>query len=381
MKLQRSPGLPRGFRLDPEYNSTPVLLRPLGLLSGAIATQAIATGRARALAGGPLAFTQIEIFLASDGGEEVEMVMASISEVEEWAVSEGESVTAAVAAQIQALSVPRGSFAGLDMNQPRIMGVINVTPDSFYDGGRLSTSDAAVDHGHALIAAGADILDIGGESTRPGSDAVTEAAELDRILPVIDRLAGTGAVISVDTRRPAVMREACAAGATIINDICALTEPGALEAAAETGAAVMLMHMQGAPASMQEAPSYDHAPYETAQFLSRRIKTCEAAGMETSMIAVDPGIGFGKTLAHNLEILEALPLYHALGCALALGVSRKSFIGAITGIDDSDDRLPGTLAAVGHGAAQGVQIHRVHDVAEAQQAVAVMRAIAESGGK
>jgi dihydropteroate synthase len=328
-----------------------------------------------------LAFTQIEIFLASDGGEEVEMVMASISEVEEWAVSEGESVTAAVAAQIQALSVPRGSFAGLDMNQPRIMGVINVTPDRFYDGGRLSTSDAAVDHGHALIAAGADILDIGGESTRPGSDAVTEAAELDRILPVIDRLAGTGAVISVDTRRPAVMREACAAGATIINDICALTEPGALEAAAETGAAVMLMHMQGAPASMQEAPSYDHAPYETAQFLSRRIKTCEAAGMETSMIAVDPGIGFGKTLAHNLEILEALPLYHALGCALALGVSRKSFIGAITGIDDSDDRLPGTLAAVGHGAAQGVQIHRVHDVAEAQQAVAVMRAIAESGGK
>ena len=379
MKLQRSPGLPRGFQFDSEKNSTPIILRPLGLLSGAIAKDAIAIGRACQLAGGPLAFTQTDVFLATDDGDEIEMVSAPISEVGEWAASEGGMIATAVAAQFEALSLPRDSLAGLDMDRPRIMGVVNVTPDSFYDGGRLPTADAAIEHGAALIEAGADILDIGGESTRPGSEAVTESAEMDRILPVIERLTGKGAVISVDTRRPAVMREACAAGAAIINDICALTEPGALEAAAETGAAVILMHMQGAPASMQDAPSYDHAPYETARYLDGRVRACEATGIEKSMVAVDPGIGFGKSVAQNLEILEALPLYHALGCPLALGVSRKSFIGAVTGADGPDDRLPGTLAAIGHATAQGVQIHRVHDVAEACQALTVARAIVESG--
>ena len=375
MKLQRSPGLPRGFQFDPDKNLTPVILRPLGLLSGATARQAIAANRARPLAGGPLAFNQAEIYLASDDGDEVEIVIAPLSEIEEWAVSEGGRVATAVATQIGALSLPRGNFAGLDMDRPRIMGVINVTPDSFYDGGRLSTAEAAIDHGRTLIEAGADILDIGGESTRPGSETVMETAELDRILPVIEGLAGSGVIISVDTRHPSVMRQACAAGATIINDVCALTEPGALEAAAESGAAVILMHMRGSPASMQQAPVYDHAPYEVAQYLSERIGACEKAGIESSRIAIDPGIGFGKTVAHNLEILDALPLYHALGCPLVLGVSRKSFIGAITGSEKADDRLPGTLAATGLAVAQAVQIHRVHDVAETRQALAVARAI------
>jgi dihydropteroate synthase len=354
------------------------MVRPLGLLSGATATKAVVGGQGRLLAGGPQAFTLTEVFLAADGGDEISIIPASISDIEDWALSEGGAVADAVTEQIRALSQPRSPFAGIELNQPRIMGVVNVTPDSFYDGGRLATTAAAIDHGERLIDAGADILDIGGESTRPGSEAVTEAAEMDRILPVIERLAGKGAVISVDTRRAAVMRAACAAGASIINDICALTEPGALEAAAETGAAVALMHMQGTPAKMQLAPRYDHAPYEIARFLSDGVRACEEAGIDKSMIAIDPGIGFGKNLAHNLEILEALALYQCFGCAVALGVSRKSFIGAITGAEDPDDRLSGTLAALSHGAAQGVQIHRVHDVGQARQALAVTRAIVGS---
>lgn len=378
MKVQRSPGLPRGFSFDPEKNPTPIILRPLALLAGTTAKDAVADGRGHPLVGGPLAFSLVDVFLASDDGDRINLVMSPLSDVEEWAASEGGDVAAAVAAQITVLSEPRPYFAGLPLDRPRIMGIVNVTTDSFYDGGRLTNADAAVAHGTALIDAGADILDIGGESTRPGSDAVSEAAEMDRVLPVVERLVEKGAVISVDTRRPVVMRAACAAGASVINDVFALTEPGALEAAAETGAAVVLMHMQGSPATMQESPAYDHAPYETARYLSGRVRACEAAGIDRSMIAIDPGIGFGKTADHNLEILEALPVYHALGCALALGVSRKSLIGAVTGTENPEDRLPGTLASVGHAAAQGVQIHRVHDVVEARQALAVARAIIEA---
>lgn len=377
MKLRRSPGLPRGFSFDPEKNALPVVLRPLGLLSGATAEHAITFGRARPLVGAPLGFSLAEVFLISDEGDQVTLVIAAVTEIEEWAEAESGAVAAAVSAQLEALSRPKPSFAGLTLDRPRIMGVVNVTPDSFHDGGRFGTTRAAVDHGTALIEAGADIVDVGGESTRPGSEAVSEAVEIDRILPVIEQLAGAGAVISVDTRRAAVMRAACAAGATIVNDICALTEPGAIEAVADTGVSVVLMHMQGSPAFMQDAPAYDHAPFEIGRYLAGRVLACEAAGIDKSSIAIDPGIGFGKTAAHNLEILEAQALYHAFGCAVALGVSRKSFIGAIAGGETTDDRLPGTLAAVTQAVSQGVQIHRVHDVVEARQAVSVARAIAE----
>jgi dihydropteroate synthase len=255
------------------------------------------------------------------------------------------------------------------------MGVINVTPDSFYDGGRFPTTTTAVAHGRVLRDAGADILDIGGESTRPGSDSVTEQQEMDRVLPVIERLAADGALVSADTRRATVMRAACAAGARIINDVSALTEPGAMSAVAETGVAVVLMHMQGAPRTMQDDPAYDHAPYEVLRFLADRIALCEAAGIERRAIMVDPGIGFGKTVAHNLQIFEQLALFQATGCSVMVGASRKSFIAAVSGCDDANDRLPGSLAAATIAASQGVQLHRVHDVAATRQALSVVQAV------
>lgn len=375
MKIKRSPGLPRGFPIDPG-DPAALILRPIGLLAGATARTAVAGGRARQLAGGPLAFSAVEAFLRR--GDGVEVVGAAIPAIEEWGIAEG-GAAAAVAALLYALSGPRTPLAGLSLDRPRLMGVVNVTPDSFYDGGRLPTEDAAVAHGFTLRDAGADILDIGGESTRPGSDPVSEQQEMDRVLPVIERLAAEGALVSVDTRRAAVMRAACAAGARIINDVSALSEPGAMEAAAETGAAVILMHMQGTPRTMQNRPAYDHAPYEVARFLVDRVAACEAAGIERSRIVVDPGIGFGKTVAHNLQIFEQLALFHATGCAVMVGTSRKSFIGAIDEYGESDTpdgRLPGSLAAAVIAAGQGVQLHRVHDAAATRQALSVARAVA-----
>jgi dihydropteroate synthase len=376
MKIQRSPGLPRGFSVDPE-DAAPVALRPIGLLGGATAQQAIAAGRVRLLAGGPLAFMAAEIFLHEAG--RVQLVTAPVAEIEQWAVAEGGDVADAVAAAIYALSLPRPAFAGLALDRPRTMGIVNVTPDSFYDGGRLADADAAVAHGERLAAEGADILDIGGESTRPRSAPVAEADEMDRTLPVIERLAASGLTLSVDTRRPAVMRAACAAGARIVNDVSALAEPGAIEAVAETGSCVVLMHMCGTPATMQQDPHYDHAPYEVYRYLAERVRACEAAGIEHARIAVDPGIGFGKTVAHNLAILDALPLYHGLGCAVLLGASRKSFIGRLSGGEAADQRLPGSLAVAALAAAQGVQLHRVHDVAATRQALALAQALSTGG--
>ena len=374
MKIKRSPGLSRGFPIDSE-DPTALILRPIGLLAGSTAREAIAAGRARQLAGGPLAFTAAEVFLRQ--GDELEIVGSVLTAIEEWAAAEGGATATAVATQLSALASERPSVAGLSMDSPRVMGVINVTPDSFYDGGRLPTTTAAVEHGRLLRDAGADILDIGGESTRPGSGSVTEQEEMDRILPVIERLAADGALVSADTRRATVMRAACAAGARIINDVSALTEPGAMSAVAETGAAVVLMHMQGAPRTMQDDPSYDHAPYEVLRFLTDRINSCEAAGIERGAIMVDPGIGFGKTVAHNLQIFEQLALFQTTGCSVMVGASRKSFIAAVSGCDDANDRLPGSLAAAIIAASQGVQLHRVHDVAATRQALSVVQAVGE----
>ena len=198
-------------------------------------------------------------------------------------------------------------------------------------------------------------------------------------MPVVKALAFDGVPVSVDTRRPAVMREAAEAGARAINDVTALAAPGAIEAVAEAGASVVLMHMQGTPATMQEAPHYDHAPYEVYRFLEARIAACLAAGIPRAHIAVDPGIGFGKDLDHNLALIESFALLHDLGCAVMAGVSRKSFIARIVPGTAAAARLPGTLAATVLAAAQGVQLHRVHDVAEARQALAVWEAAAKSG--
>ncbi len=271
---------------------------------------------------------------------------------------------------------PRPDYAGLSMDRPRIMGIVNVTPDSFSDGGNFSNVQAAIDHGLRLVEEGADILDIGGESTRPGSEAVALDEELRRVLPVLEGLrTRTTAKISVDTRKAEVMRRAATSGADIINDVSALThDPEALAAAAEIGKPIMLMHAQGDPKTMNDHPQYRDVVLDVFDFLAERIAACEEAGIQREKIVVDPGIGFGKHLHHNVAVLQAMSLYHGLGVPVLLGASRKKLIGQLCNVDDPKKRVPGSIAAALTSVAQGVQIIRVHDVADTVQAVCVWQA-------
>ena len=255
------------------------------------------------------------------------------------------------------------------------MGIVNVTPDSFSDGGRYFDPAAAVDHGLRLVAEGADILDIGGQSTRPRSAPVGLDEELRRVLPVVTALCRqTPAPVSIDTYQAAVAREAIAAGAEIINDISGLTaDPEMVEVARQSGCAVCIMHMLGTPQTMQDAPQYQDVVGEVAEYLARRRDALESAGIEASRIALDPGIGFGKNLDHNLQLLKAAGRFHALGCPLVFGPSRKRFIGELVG-DLKADRTAGTIGAVLALARQGVQVIRVHDVAGVSQAWRVYQA-------
>jgi len=264
-----------------------------------------------------------------------------------------------------------------------IMGVVNVTPDSFSDGGRYSTADAAISHGLRLVEEGADILDVGGESTRPGAETVPEAEEFDRVLPVIEGLAArTAAKISVDTRKPNVARAAVAAGAVVWNDVSALAYAEESPAvAAELGCAVVLMHAQGSPETMQADPRYDDVVGEVSAFLKARMAAAEAAGVARENLIVDPGIGFGKTLDHNLALLRNLSTFQELGAPVLLGASRKRFIAALDRDGPASARVGGSLAAVLAGAQQGVQMFRVHDVAETRQALAVFTALSAAGGE
>jgi dihydropteroate synthase len=269
----------------------------------------------------------------------------------------------------------RGQVLVLD--RPRIMGIVNVTPDSFSDGGALATVDAAVAHGLRLVAEGADLLDVGGESTRPGAQAVDEAEELRRVLPVIELLAArAGVPVSVDTSKPGVMRAAVAAGAAMINDVLALRADGALEAAAQAGVPVCLMHMQGEPRGMQDAPHYDDVVAEVHRFLADRLLACQFAGIDLRRLLVDPGFGFGKTLEHNLALLRGLERFTSLGVPLLAGLSRKSMIGTITGRADTADRVHGSAAAALIAVQRGAAIVRVHDVAATRDALAVWQAVA-----
>ncbi len=281
--------------------------------------------------------------------------------------------TLAAADLIEALRTPRPRLAGLSLDRPRIMGIVNVTPDSFSDGGRLGSVEAAVAHALKLADDGADILDVGGESTRPGSDAVALEEELRRVIPVIEGLRGrTDKLISIDTRKAEVMKRAARAGADILNDVSALThDPAALDVAAESGLPVMLMHAQGDPKTMNDDPKYSDVVLDVFDFLERRIQACEAAGIPKARIVADPGIGFGKHLHHNVAVMAGLSLYHGLGVPLLLGASRKKMIGQLCDVPDPKDRVPGSLATVLAGAGQGVQIFRVHDVAETRQALLV----------
>lgn len=260
--------------------------------------------------------------------------------------------------------------------RPLLMGVVNVTPDSFSDGGRFASCERAVAHALDLAGQGADILDIGGESTRPGAEPVSEEAELERVMPVIEALrAATEVPISIDTSKPAVMRAAVAAGVDMINDVYALRAPGALAAAADLAVPVCLMHMQGEPRTMQQAPAYGDVVDDILAFFHDRVRECAAAGLPSKRLLVDPGFGFGKSLAHNLQLLAGLERFAALGLPLLAGLSRKSMLGAITGRERPDERIAASVAAALLAADRGAAIIRVHDVAETVDALKVRQAL------
>jgi dihydropteroate synthase len=261
----------------------------------------------------------------------------------------------------------------LALGRPLVMGVVNVTPDSFSDGGKFFDAKAAVAHARRLAEEGADILDIGGESSRPGALPVSIAEELDRVLPVLEGLKGIEKPLSVDTRRPEIMQAALRAGASMINDIEALQAPGALEAMAKAQCAVCLMHMKGEPATMQQEPRYDDVVGEVLGFLGSRVQAALHAGIARERIVADPGFGFGKTAAHNFELLRRLEEFSALGVPLLAGWSRKSTLGKLTG-RPAGERLAGSLAAALLALQAGATILRVHDVKETRDVVAVWEA-------
>lgn len=279
------------------------------------------------------------------------------------------------------LALPRGPIAGLALDRPRIMGIVNVTPDSFSDGGRFASTEAAIDRALELEEEGADILDIGGESTRPGAELISVNDELRRVMPVIEGLVGrTRARLSIDTRKSEVMRRAALAGVHILNDISALQHDAmSLRVAAETRLPVILMHAQGDPQTMQRDPQYKNVLLDVYDMLEARVEACVRAGIARERLIVDPGIGFGKTAQHNLELLAGMSLFHSLGTAVLLGASRKSFIGTLTGAVDPAERVPGSVAAALTGVMQGVQILRVHDVAATRQALTVWQAAVHGG--
>ncbi len=262
----------------------------------------------------------------------------------------------------------------LDLNAPKVMGIVNVTPDSFSDGGRFISTDKAIAHAHDLIAQGADILDIGGESTRPGATPVPLDEELNRVIPVIEGLAGIGVPLSIDTYKPEVMSAAILAGVDIVNDVCALQEPKALEIVAASDVGVCLMHMQGRPQNMQQDPQYQDVVQEVYDFLKGRLAAAEQVGIAKARITLDPGFGFGKRTAHNLALLEGLSTLQKLGAPLLIGLSRKSVLGQVAGAD-VNERLYASLAASVISVMKGANIVRVHDVKATVEALKVASAV------
>ena len=270
--------------------------------------------------------------------------------------------------------LPCGSRV-LDLAQPQVMGILNVTPDSFSDGGRFAARDAALRHAAEMVAAGATLIDVGGESTRPGARPVSPVEELERVASVVEAIAAElDVIISLDTSTPAVMREGARLGAGLINDVRALRREGALEAAADTGLPVCLMHMLGEPGNMQQNPHYQNVVAEVCDFLVQRMAACAEVGIPAERVVLDPGFGFAKTLAHNLSLFKYLDALHVLGRPLLVGVSRKSMIGQALG-REVHERLPGGLALAALAVAKGACILRVHDVAETVDAVRMVAAV------
>ncbi|MCB1532497.1 MAG: dihydropteroate synthase [Alphaproteobacteria bacterium] len=275
-----------------------------------------------------------------------------------------------------------GLISALNAGETRIMGVVNVTPDSFSDGGNFFNPDKAIEHGLQLLQEGAHVLDIGGESSRPGAQTVDAEEEIARVVPVIEGLREKAPFISIDTRNAKTMEAALKAGANIINDISALTHDSrSIDVAAQANVPVILMHMAGTPQNMQKNPSYNNVIEDVFEFFKRRIEHCETHRLKSQNLVLDPGIGFGKTLEHNLLILRNIKEFSALGCPILLGTSRKSFIGKIDGEQDANKRLGGSLSSVIWGLSQGVKFFRVHDVRETVQAIKVYEAILEAESK
>lgn len=348
-----------------------IYLRPIGAFASPAETtadEAAPVWRGLPLAGTGLSFAAIEVIERT--GREVRRTAAALGDLFERDFGRH---TLAASDMLEALSAARPRLAGLPLDRPRIMGIVNVTPDSFSDGGRLASVEAAIAHGLKLAEEGADILDIGGESTRPGADPVPVEEELRRVMPVLEGLrARTDKLISVDTRKSEVMRRAANAGADILNDVSALTfDADAMEVVAESGLPVILMHAQGDPKTMNDNPVYTDVALDVFDFLERRIQACVAAGIPKARIVVDPGIGFGKHLHHNVAVLQQMSLYHGLGVPVLLGASRKKLIGQLCNVEAAADRVAGSLAAALSSVAQGVQIVRVHDVAATKQALSV----------
>ena len=310
------------------------------------------------IAGGWSWFDRVEKILRDNNNE-----IVSLSEVPEEV--------------LEAISSPRAPMAGLDFTSPRIMGILNVTPDSFSDGGQFNSDGAAMSQVQAMLSGGADMIDIGGESTRPGAKTVVEDEEIQRTVPVIKALRGISEVpVSIDTRKAAVAAAALNAGADLVNDVAAMTyDPEIAEVTAKSGAPICLMHAQGNPEVMQKDPRYSNALLDVYDFLQSRMSVAVSKGIPKERIMLDPGIGFGKTLEHNLELLKGLSLFHSLGCPILLGVSRKRFIGELGNAPEAQDRMPGSVAVAMAGVSQGVQVLRVHDVPETRQALSLHMAL------
>jgi dihydropteroate synthase len=266
----------------------------------------------------------------------------------------------------------------LDLSRGILMGVLNVTPDSFSDGGRFYDETAAISHGLEMASQGAQIIDVGGESTRPGSGSVPPDVERQRVVPVVSALAGEGVTVSIDTSKPSVAEAALVAGAQVVNDVTACSESGMIDLVAAAGCGLVLMHMQGKPRDMQVAPSYQDVVGEVERFLVERMSAVSAGGVETGRVAIDPGIGFGKTFEHNLELLRNLDRLSA-HAPVVLGTSRKSFLGALTGVTEPEQRDLATAVTTAVGFLHGVRVFRVHDVPSSRQALAVAGAMVAGG--
>ncbi len=348
--------------------------RPAGLVYGPDARAIIAQGRGAALGGlAAVAYTMVEV-IERDGTA----VTRRFADFPSFRHS-GESRNPALSQR----ALDDGLDSGLRRNDghkewPLVMGIVNVTPDSFSDGGRNAQTDAAIGHGLQLAKEGADILDIGGESTRPGSEGVPLDEELARVIPVIEALARAGFKVSCDTRKAAVMRAALEAGASIINDVSALQyDPGSLAAMAESNCPVILMHAQGDPKTMQLNPVYEDVALDVYDALEARIAACVAVGISKGRLIADPGIGFGKSFRHNLDLLRQFTLLHGLGVPLVMGLSRKGFVGALTGEKRAANRMHGSVGGAVWSALNGAHILRVHDVKGTVEALAVAMAAAD----